>query len=726
MALSTLAVGAKRYDSGSGAAVFSGVIPLKPGQLVEADLNRVALWDGAQEIGCTASALWPQHPDGSMKVVQIAATLNLASGVQKNLTLRLGDPRTVSGPAQPFINEAWMKNPRLIGCTDAAHLCASRVATLPLVPIPSPLLPESWNKFLTEEWDDPDTTYASWGRVKARVMADDPNTFGLWGAANYNFLNAMYCKYLTSGDLDRLNEAHHVAQYGSHAGGSGFPRSVEECSYGSIEMGRRNADGTVEHPGLNNVVFYGEAHEGHAAGSLFDANPDGWSDRGGQPITGTEWNSGVDTDFLMCYTLSGWEQIRGTFLCRALAHFGHTGGFPDGPIADISEEGLATKNQPILGHGGRFQWRLIRGVDILYTLLSAPMALRFAYRWWTGKVIPSPRTAEARAQFKTWAKREHLDFYDWYSSRYVDGHWLKDSWWSKPGWFEQNTSVPQGLPFFQLAVLWYDVMMYYYHIDQDPRVPAFIERSAEMLRQCVHGPEGAPKMDGVAYRLRYPVTNSYTNNATDGPETSGPTDGFWGNTILLPLWATAYRLTGDTFYRNLIDLHASNTRLAIADGGRAGGSTFKEMGECYSFAFHAAAMRAGVPVGAWEVNGTPPPPQDPDPEPEPEPEPGEIMATLNTTITLESQQHETDYTGMRIRFQRSTDGGFTWDDVQSNVRALGTTQDSYGVPVGQSGHYRAGAALTDGAAVGTEVFSNVVQVAVFEVLTPTTITLTIA
>jgi hypothetical protein len=112
--------------------------------------------------------------------------------------------------------------------------------------------------------------------------------------------------------------------------------------------------------------------------------------------------------------------------------------------------------------------------------------------------------------------------------------------------------------------------------------------------------------------------------------------------------------------------------------------------------------------------------------PPPPPPPEEFMAVLNAELTLELQQHETAYSGMRIRFQRSTDGGATWANVQSNVRAIGTTDDSYGVPVGQSGQYRAGAALTDGTVFGTEVFSNVAQVAVFEVLTPTTITLSIA
>ena len=97
------------------------------------------------------------------------------------------------------------------------------------------------------------------------------------------------------------------------------------------------------------------------------------------------------------------------------------------------------------------------------------------------------------------------------------------------------------------------------------------------------------------------------------------------------------------------------------------------------------------------------------------------MATLNLTITNQVQEQAVNYTGVRVRFQRSTDGGTTYADVQSNVRALGTTADTYLVPAGQPGHYRASATLTDGVSFGQEVFSTVMQVATFNVLTPITV-----
>jgi hypothetical protein len=123
------------------------------------------------------------------------------------------------------------------------------------------------------------------------------------------------------------------------------------------------------------------------------------------------------------------------------------------------------------------------------------------------------------------------------------------------------------------------------------------------------------------------------------------------------------------------------------------------------------------------AEGAPAPPE-PTPEP-PDPEPGDIMATINLAITLENQQHAHNYTDMEIRFQRSTDGQLTWADVQSNNRPLGTTEDAYPVPSGQPGHYRGVARLTDSVNFSPEVFSNVGEVVVFDILTPSTVTLSI-
>jgi hypothetical protein len=102
------------------------------------------------------------------------------------------------------------------------------------------------------------------------------------------------------------------------------------------------------------------------------------------------------------------------------------------------------------------------------------------------------------------------------------------------------------------------------------------------------------------------------------------------------------------------------------------------------------------------------------------------MATLNVTITNQVQEHQINYTGVRVRFQRSTTGtGGPWTDVQSNVRAIGTQADTYLVPSGANGHYRVGCTLTDGTVFATEIFSAPIQIAVFNVLTPITVAIVV-
>ena len=99
---------------------------------------------------------------------------------------------------------------------------------------------------------------------------------------------------------------------------------------------------------------------------------------------------------------------------------------------------------------------------------------------------------------------------------------------------------------------------------------------------------------------------------------------------------------------------------------------------------------------------------------------------LRLTISHQLQEHTTEYTSQRNRFQRSTDGGISWADVQSNIVPLGTPEDEYSVLVGESGHYRGVVDLTDGTVFSPELTSNVAQVAVFQILTPQTITLSIS
>lgn len=163
----------KRYDGASGSATFTGCIPLKPGQLFETTTGlssgtpivaqaslrgNVSLWRtaGPTELQAYITALYPQHPDGSIKSVMVSTTLSAADGEEIPLTLTIGTSPTLaaSPTAHPTINALWMKFPRLIGCTDSTHMCQARVAFGPLVPVNDPRLPPNWQALLTTELEN--------------------------------------------------------------------------------------------------------------------------------------------------------------------------------------------------------------------------------------------------------------------------------------------------------------------------------------------------------------------------------------------------------------------------------------------------------------------------------------------------------------------------------------------------------------------------------------------
>src|SRR6185503_6598059 len=198
---------AKRYDGLGTNAVFTGCIPIPPGwlwetvdgtapliaggggvpQVAQSRLLTVSLWNaaGTVEIGSFISALYPQHPPGpthlfgSIKVLRVSATMTIANETELPLLLKVGTAPAGGGPTAHPTNVdgrgSWanfgdttvpgsLKFPRLICCTDAAHLCASRVALGPLVPLSHPNLPVNWVDLFTNQfengWTSPNTANA--------------------------------------------------------------------------------------------------------------------------------------------------------------------------------------------------------------------------------------------------------------------------------------------------------------------------------------------------------------------------------------------------------------------------------------------------------------------------------------------------------------------------------------------------------------------------------------
>ena len=211
----TLALSAKRYDGGSGSAVFSGVIPLQQGQVNTGDLSSISVFQGSTELPIAVASLDLTHPDGTLKAVKIDTQLSAANEVEIPLTLRLGQAPTAGSvtPVEP--NAAWMTAPRLLACTDPAHLCRSHIALGPLVPLDTPSLPAQWLTALTTEFDGTESSYPGYGRPISLFLAgatgtqQSPTPWPNYASgATYNALYPLYCRYLVSGEIDRLRHAH--------------------------------------------------------------------------------------------------------------------------------------------------------------------------------------------------------------------------------------------------------------------------------------------------------------------------------------------------------------------------------------------------------------------------------------------------------------------------------------------------------------------------------------
>jgi len=673
-----IVMAAKRYDGGSGASVFTGCIPLKPGQLLEKDLATVSLWNaaGTTEIGATVSALYPQHPDGSVKVVRIDATLTLATGVELPLLLRLGTPRVVGGPTPITINAAWMKNPRLIGCTDAAHMCASRVAPGPLVPVDHPNLPAKWKAFLTTEFDSTSPHWPAYGRALAKMhtMGDmggkrgditngspiitnivggltpatppttgltkgmpvslGGNAFGIqagttivsvdsesqvtlskpavatrtggyisfgapypWQNANYNALAPLYYRYMTTGVLDKLRDAHMLAQDPAGDTWTWNEAPAPAPPGGAIRWG-------------NGLVKYHTDYEGNPANSSFPVDESG-QPFNPNPIGGAEWQSGFHQSAYICYVMSGWQQALGVAVCWGLrtltntyngVHFGSPGNGQE-PEGSVSTS------------GARLTWRLMREADVFYYMLSLPMALRQTAHFTT--VGDSPRAH--RQRYRDYLKAKYYDAADQWSRAFQPtgrpNSFLHGIWGFRPTYAAAQGAVAGGYPAFQSIVFFHTLMWCYMNVVEDDRLPTKLAEHATFLLSLVRGPYTARfgnQGNIPYYTMPYMVHDPASIDLQDGsPDRPRLNMNAYTPAMLLALWVWAYRVTGNTQFLTLADTCATIKAHLYQPGGPHGpsgtGHAFKQIGECYHMAFFAAAWRAGETWGVVSEEGSPKP-----------------------------------------------------------------------------------------------------------------------
>jgi hypothetical protein len=551
---------AKRYDRSSGSALFSGTVPLRPDQLRESHLGSVSLWEGQVERGVAISDLSPRHPDGSIKAIAIHSILNVSSGKATALTLRLDRPPTARAPSPATVNIAWMRTPRLIGCTDAAHLCASRIAPFPLVPVTHPSLPAHWKAFLTTEFDGTDRDFPCYGNLRPYVQADVKHPAGYSGGnANYNFLSALYYRYLTSGDLDKLADAHHCAQYAF-----GFNVSVNDLTY------------------ENGVVRYASPFKGHAALENFITNYE-YPTTPAQALGTTEWNSGFHADMYVCYCLSAWPQAVGTLVPYGLRNL--TGSWGGGQTF-----GYPTASYDASGYGGRFDFRLNREAEIYYTMLNLPMDLR----WDMYYSVVAPTIRNNRPKYLGYFQAKCFDSFETWCHRFPRDHYLYGIWGTAPSFAGAYGSGPGTYPNFQGITFFNLVLLLYLNFIQDSRVPDRMVKYARLMAAQARGPVAAWKSGRPLYRMPYMMADGARMNPAAATS-------FYTTGMLVPLWVYAWRVTGEPQFLALADAHATHQAWVYDSNLGSAGAGWKQLGEVYHMAFHAAAWRAGVPFDGWEV-----------------------------------------------------------------------------------------------------------------------------
>lgn len=323
----------KRYDGGSGVATFNGVAHFQPGQLTDA--GQLSIWNGGTELPIYVNVLSGLHADSSIKAVQIQTELSVSDSTPIGLSLKTNvapSAGTVT-PIDPDLS--WAQNMTLLYCTDATHMCASRVTPLPLVPLDDPNMPADTATFLTTGFD-------AW-------LASMPAI----ATALYNWVYGYICRYLCTGDGDALEDA--------------VRRCLDpaEICYGNIDFD----NGFMPTPSTHRVD-----------GALFSSFPSGnWPDAYGDYASGysangrfPEWNS-IAQDMWMVYYTTGSETARRLIVFHANTQWASS-------VQNVTSTIYET----------RFSYRWRWSESMLAQLLGATESIAYA----GSAVMPNPQTGD--------------------------------------------------------------------------------------------------------------------------------------------------------------------------------------------------------------------------------------------------------------------------------------------------------------------------------------------
>lgn len=276
-----------RFDGGAGLRRVSHGFPMKPGQVTDANLDKVRVFLDGVEQAVAVVALRGRHPDGSHRSI----------GVQFRATVSF-DPRAVEvwigSVARKTVDIAWIEptngvpvgedatdwpavtHRAVVACTDAEHLCGSYVAL-------QPLQPAAQDSAQAKAYFgvDPTDEFGEWiDWIKPQMLGP---SFGAVGStATYEMHHAMMTAYIRSGRRDLYEQ-------------------MFEGFYSQM---------TTVNPGTPVALssFVPGANQGEAFAKVVGADPtmpvsvDGTS--GLQP----EWHTQLVFGWATGYLLTGWKQ----------------------------------------------------------------------------------------------------------------------------------------------------------------------------------------------------------------------------------------------------------------------------------------------------------------------------------------------------------------------------------------------------------------------------------
>jgi hypothetical protein len=552
-----IAAAIQRFDDGSGTAWFRGTIPFAPGVVTSAaDLDTVrVLVDGAEPAsGVFIELVEGYHADDSYKAarVEFEATVNNASPVPCQVVFgqaRTVPDRTTAQNTVEFTPRAWQLNPTLFGITDPVYLCDARLAPMPLVPDnDSRIAPGT-------------LAYVTTGKF-AEFLATTST-----GASEYDEAYAVYCRYLTSGDLTYLVE--------------GFRRNATLKAAGEKPRVRDFSTYLTAPDYPYDTITYPTA----GATAPVNLNPVGYSATGNGIVNETH---NYTLSHLMTYWLSGWEYGR-LILEKNAAFWFSDWEWTTGTGAKTFGRIRESIRRYMLDGIAAALVRPTREID-----MKGGIVFRSSTNNWTAEA--AGKSMAERAQRLMARMQLH-----------------RDTVLETPAWYPKllGTSTAaamdtivdeQGQPNFQLEFGWVFILAYINGIIDDVDMIDEAEKYAEWLLTQVSSAQRQMTPGGQMLR-----TMPYKQVDPAIADFSGVSGTYC--MMVLPMFALHYALTGSTTSRDLFDELAANAtdqfRIFDTDGSLAGTggveiNTIKLFGQCMQVIRHAIAWRVNGFVG-WEA-----------------------------------------------------------------------------------------------------------------------------